>query len=164
MSGGNGKIGDWDRVERMLSQAGSKFKSNIQAATNKSGRLLERAIVGRIEDQKLSPALKDYYRRWKVKKGLSEQILIATGTLLQAIRYHMLAWNEGFVGVGRNVRGTIAWKGGRAASLINIAAVHEFGTRDGRVPARPYIGPALAENEDRIVRIYEEAVEKTFRQ
>jgi phage gpG-like protein len=157
MSVDNGKIGDWNRVEKMLASFGSRFQQNIQQATDRSGRILEAAMVSRIEQQKLSPPLKPKYKRWKIGKGYSEQILVMTGTLMQNIRYHRHNWSSGFVGVLRNV------KHSSGPSLVNIAAVHEYGTRDGRVPARPYMAPALKESEAQIRRQYEDAIERTFK-
>jgi phage gpG-like protein len=159
MGDGIQKFGDWARVERMLAQAGRKLQREVGRATDRNGRLLEAAMVNRIESQQLSPGLSEKYKAWKAKHGYSEQILILTGTLIASIRYHKKDWQGGFVGVLRNVMS----KGKKPVPLVNIAAVHEFGTSDGRVPARPYMAPAAVESEDQMVRNYEEAVEKVFK-
>ena len=141
-----------------LSEAGSKFQAEVEKATDRSGRLLEMTIVGHFEAQDLPwPPLDPKYLKAKVNQGYSEQILIRTGTLMQNIRYHKEDWTSGFVGVLRNVLTT------DGESLVNIAAVHEFGTSDGRIPARPFMAPSLEETKDEIVRNYEEAVERTFK-
>ena len=42
--------------------------------------------------------------------------------------------------------------------LVGIASVHEYGTDDGHVPARPYLGPTIDNNRARYVDQLEEAV------
>lgn len=54
--------------------------------------------------------------------------LVETGMLRDTIRYRLFA---GGVEVGTN-RFAGEWEGG--------AAVHQFGSRDGRIPARPFLG------------------------
>lgn len=34
-------------------------------------------------------------------------------------------------------------------STAELAAVHEFGTRDGHIPARPHVGPTFEQNRDK---------------
>jgi hypothetical protein len=78
----------------------------------------------------------------------------------------------------------------RPVGNVNVAAVHEFGasvskhatyTRGGfhkgdkkrrvtvkraakfKIPARPFVGPAAKETESQVVKLYEEAVEQTFK-
>jgi hypothetical protein len=154
---GSGKTGDWKKLERMLSEAGNKLKREIKAATDKSGRLIEAAIVGRLEQQKVGPPLSPRYLAAKVRAGYSEKILIRTATLMQNIRYQPRSWDEGYVGILRNV------KSSKGQDLVNIAAVHEFGAPGRGIPARPYIGPGGKESADQVVRNYEEAVERVFR-
>lgn len=155
--GESGKYGDWVKLERMLSEAGSKLKAEVKAATDKNGRLLEAAMVSRIEQQKLSPPLSPKYLKAKIRAGYSEKILIRTATLMQNIRYQPQSWNGGFVGISRNV------KSSKGADLVNIAAVHEFGAPSRNIPARPFIAPSATECEAQVVKNYEEAVERVFR-
>ncbi len=153
----SGKYGDWAKLERMLSEAGSKLKAEVKKATDKNGRLLEAAMVGRIEQQKLSPSLSPRYLKAKIRAGYSEKILIRTGTLMQNIRYQPKSWDGGFVGVLRGV------KANKGADLVNIAAVHEFGAPSVGIPARPFIMPSAKEHEAQVVRNYEEAIERVFK-
>lgn len=158
VAGRTGKIGDWEKLDRLLSGFGQRFKRNVRRATDKNGRLLESTVVGHFENQDLPwPSLTPGYRKRKIREGYSEQILIRTSTLSQNIRYHRQSWNEGFVGVARNVMTS------DGQSLVNIGAVHEFGTRDGRVPARPFVSPSLEECIPEMVRNWEDAVEATWR-
>lgn len=65
--------------------------------------------------------------------------LIDTGGLRRSISYRIIDGGAG-VEIGTN-RFSGEWKGG--------AAVHQFGSRDGRIPARPFIG--MSENDKRTV-------------
>ena len=56
--------------------------------------------------------------------------LIDTGQLKRSIRYRILNGGAG-VAIGTD-RFSGEWEGG--------AAVHQFGSRDGRIPARPFLG------------------------
>jgi hypothetical protein len=151
------KEGAWAEVAAMLAGVGEKFRQEVQQATDQSGALMEAEMVGRISRQELSPPLSPKYLARKIKRGLSEQILIATGTLMQNIRYHRKDWSGGFVGILRNVRHS------SGQSLVNIAAVHEYGTRDGRIPARPFAGPTAEKTCTQVIATYEAAIERVFR-
>ena len=52
---------------------------------------------------------------------------------------------------------------GDDVKLVSLAAVHEYGTLDGRIPARPFIAPVVARSEREIVENYQKAVEETFK-
>lgn len=63
--------------------------------------------------------------------------LVDTGLLQDTIRYQITAGGNG-VEIGTN-RFSGEWEGG--------AAVHQFGSRDGDIPARPFLG--LSANDER---------------
>lgn len=65
-----------------------------------------------------------------IKKVMGKKPLVASGQLAGSIRHQLLPGGTG-VEVGTN-RFADAWDGG--------AAVHQFGSRDGRIPARPFLG------------------------
>lgn len=65
-----------------------------------------------------------------VNKVMGKKPLVASGQLAGSIRHQLLPGGTG-VEVGTN-RFADAWDGG--------AAVHQFGSRDGRIPARPFLG------------------------
>lgn len=52
---------------------------------------------------------------------------------------------------------------GGTVKLVSLAAVHEYGTLDGRIPARPYIAPVVAKSEREIVENYQKAVDEAFK-
>lgn len=41
-------------------------------------------------------------------------------------------------------------KGGSSISVAQVAAIHEFGSSDGRIPQRSFMGSAIDENEGRL--------------
>ena len=151
------KTGDWDGFAKMLAEAGSKLRSNIQKATNTNGRLIEDRIEARIRSNQVTPATSEKFRKWKEKHGYSNTTLIMGGDLINAVKYDKKGWNEGFVGVNRNAESKDGTK------LASLAAVHEYGTLNGRIPARPYIAPVVAQSEREIVENYQKAVEETFK-
>lgn len=147
------KTGDWAGLERMLSEAGTKFKREVGAATDRCGRILQASIVSRIEGQKFSRPLSPLYLAQKIRRGLSEQILIATATLMSNIKYRRIDWSQGFVGVNRK----------EPKKGYDLGWIHEYGSRDGRVPARPFVEPGVKDVEDKIIKEYEDAIERTFK-
>jgi len=148
------KTGDWKKIERMLSGLGDRFKSQVKKATDKNGKLLEGAIVKRIEDQKMSgPELSPAYLAAKVRQGYSEKKLIRTGTLMGNIRYQSVNWDQGVVTVLRR----------EPKHGYDIGWIMEFGSRDGRVPPRPFVRPSLQECAPKMVTNYEDAVERAFK-
>jgi phage gpG-like protein len=157
MAGGNGKTGDWAKVERMFSGIGARFKANVEAATKKNGVLLKTLVIQRFEQQGPGwAAHKPAYAKRKAMRG-REQILIDTGQLMGSISSVYVAYNEGFVGVQKGATS----KGGQ--DMVNLAAVHEMGSPSRNIPARPFLAPAAKEGEAPMTRNYEEAVEKTFK-
>ena len=151
------KTGDWDGFAKMLAEAGAKFQKNVEAATNRNGRLLEGRIVERIQANQVSPATSAAFREWKAKHGYSVTTLVMTSTLMNAVKFDKRSWSEGFVGVYRNAENRDGTK------LASLAAVHEYGRLDGSIPARPFIAPVVARSEREIVANYQKAVEETFR-
>lgn len=76
------------------------------------------------------------------KKGatavMGKKPLVATGILQDTIGYNLI--NDGnSVEVGTN-RFAGEWTGG--------AAVHQFGSRDGKIPARPFLGVSPSDEAD----------------
>ncbi|MDV7402390.1 phage virion morphogenesis protein, partial [Arthrospira platensis SPKY1] len=93
---------------------------------------------------------KDLRKDGRVSKTAAPRLatkkpLVASGLLAEQIRWQLLP--GGGVAIGTN-RFAGAWPGG--------AAVHQFGSRDGRIPARPFLGLSSADRSaiDRIVRTH----------
>ncbi len=89
------------------------------------------------------------------RKG-SSKALIDTGFLMASITQRVTGATA-FVGLLR----TVVNKDG--TEIVNIGAVHEFGatikTKDGKtitIPARPFIGPTLSANKEKVEALYRE--------
>lgn len=149
-----GKFGDWENVERQLSEIGRNFTREMERTTDKLGHLFVGIIVRHFEAQDLPwKTLNEKYQRAKVMAGYSEQILIRTATLMNNINYQKLDAFTGYVGVIRK----------EPRKGYDLAWIHEFGTRDGRVPARPYMRPSAREFEPIMVAEYQAAVDRVFK-
>lgn len=76
------------------------------------------------------------------KKGAAvasnKKPLVATGILQDTIRHNLINGGDG-VEVGTN-RFAGEWDGG--------AAVHQFGSKDGKIPARPFLGISADDETD----------------
>ena len=76
------------------------------------------------------------------KKGAAvasnKKPLVATGSLQDTISYNLINGGDG-VEVGTN-RFAGEWDGG--------AAVHQFGSKDGKIPARPFLGISADDDTD----------------
>lgn len=151
------KTGDWDKLNRMLSQVGGKLKTNVRRATKQNAEDLIQAVSKAFDRQGPGwKSLKPGYAKAKARKGGHPGILDDTGSMRgKGLSGGVIDWNEGYVSVLRNVPG----KG----SMVNIAAVHEFGSRNGRIPARPFLMPAAKAWEPGAVKRYEDAVEAAFK-
>lgn len=157
------KTGDWDGFAKMLAEAGTKFKQNVAKATIDNCHLVKNAITSRIESNQVKPETGKPFKRWKEKHGFpSGNTLIMTSSLLNSITHEIRAWNEGYVGVNRNVEGK-SKDGGRTVPLINIAYIHEYGSSDGRIPKRPFIRPVAEQIGPKIVANYKKAIDETFK-
>lgn len=105
---------------------------------------MERIMVLHIQNQDLDhePLTARYLSR-KIAEGYSENILIRTGTALETIRVMQIDKDSYFVGWPRGIKE----KDGEE-EVFNIMAVHEFGSNDGTIPARPVVQPSLEELEE----------------
>lgn len=101
---------------------------------------LERIIVLHIQDQDLPwKKLDEKYRKRKIAEGYSEKILIRTGTALETVRVLKIDDNNYFIGWPRGVQHK---KGG---DMVQIMAVHEYGSNDGTIEPRPVVEPSVKE-------------------
>ena len=77
----------------------------------------------------------------KIKKGESENILVATSTYFQSITSYVKG-NTAYAGVKREARYT--GKDG-SEEIAKIAAIHEYGSESGNIPKRELWKPSLEE-------------------
>ena len=133
------KIGDWNLVNFATRNLSDDMQAASKIALRRIGSETEKRVVKRIVSQPSEwQPLKGQYLQRKEKEGYSNKILIQTGAMLQSITTDM-QYPRVFTGVKRGARNK---EGG---DLVNIAAVHEFGSQKRNIPARPMFGPIYRE-------------------
>lgn len=106
-----------------LEQITGSYVAYSNVKTRKEGRLRIGDKKGAFnKDGALSQRTRAKMESWKP--------LVDTGMLQDTIRYQLLPGGKG-VEIGTN-RFAGEWTGG--------AAVHQFGSKDGKIPARPFLG------------------------
>lgn len=135
------KIGDWDKVERLV----HALRPEMVAAKNESlarwGLKAEGLAKKHISSQDLGwKPLAASTISSKVRRGYSENILVMTSTYFQSIT----SWadkgaNTVYAGVKKEARSA------DGEQLWNIARIQEYGSYSGKIPARPLWQPVFAE-------------------
>lgn len=130
------KILNTDEVERAIEKYGAEALTKIKLTLRQAGALVEGVAKlniqrGRPEWPPLKPET--------VKRKKSSKPLIDTGTLLNSIT-HKIEGNACLVG----------------PFGVKYAVYQEFGT--SRIPARPFLRPALLENEEKIKALFKQAL------
>jgi phage gpG-like protein len=131
--------GKWDFVTRNLFIAAAALPKAIDTAVMQEAQAFRKEIVqgitkqapGGVPFRPLHPRTLAL-RRARGFKGT--KILIVTGDLRNSITAVRVSRGV-FVGILRSTR----HRGGDL--MVNVAAIHEFGSADGRIPARPYMEP-----------------------
>lgn len=155
---------DIDSLEQMFKRFGAIFKVQAQIAATKTSKKVAQEIVKEakeiLETQRYNwKPLKDYYKRWKIKEGLDERILIATGFYRDNIKW----WVDRAGNIHFGVRPKVIHKPS-GMPLWQLARIHEYGTR--RIPSRPLWRPLLSKhlrNNKRFANMYKRAVAKGMR-
>lgn len=160
------KYGDWDDLRKILDNMADERKlgQHLQTATEANAADAQREIVQGIQSQRWSdwPPLAESTVQSKLRQGRHKsaggiKTLIDTGQLINNITYKIQDGFTAVVGVMKGARR----KGGE--DLVNIAEVHEFGSRDGKIPARPYLMRGARAAQSRMINRWAEAVKKTWK-
>lgn len=156
----NKLTGDWKGVAEGLKSCNDAIRDGIKKATRKNAYILEAALVKHLQNQDLKwTALNPLYKKWKERSKLSNQILIATSTMMNSITTQMIDGDMGaFVGVLRTAAGRKRGKG-KAPKPVLLAAVHEYGIG---VPKRPLFAPTFKEKEKELSDNYTAAITKAI--
>lgn len=133
------RIGDWTRAGNLVNALRNEAIKSREIALKRMGLSAEKIAKQHISSQDLKWApLNADYKAAKVRKGMSENILVATSSYFQQIT----SWTaDGTVYVG--VKKVARNKSGQ--ELANIAAVHEYGSTTANIPARPLWRPTLSD-------------------
>lgn len=135
------KTGDWDKVAKLVGNLAYEMQQSSIISLKRFGLKAEGTAKQHMSSQDLGWAeLKPATLAAKLRKGLSNNILIATSDYFQAItswvdepEYTVYA---GVTKVAKNRDGDV---------IADIAAVHEFGSASGNLPARPLWQPTYKE-------------------
>lgn len=134
------RIGDWERVGNLVANINKEMVAARDLSLKRFGLKVEAVAKGHMSSQDLGwTPLKPLTVARKLSKGQSEDILIATSTYFQSIT----SWVDGdsvMAGVKK-----AAYSDDGKTELADIAAVHEFGSKSGKLPARPLWTPTFEE-------------------
>lgn len=135
------RTGDWGKVALLVNNIAREVNLAAIISVKRWSLKAEAIAKTHMSKQDLNwEPLKPSTIARKVRKGFSENILIETSTYFQSIT----SWADeaktiGYAGVRRKVMSE------DGEELADIAALHEFGSRSGNVPARPLWEPTLME-------------------
>lgn len=138
----NGMFGDWEVVGRWLNEKHKTFTDWGDEPMIKCAELYLKTIKQGIESQSFDwPPLSKQYLKMKIKAGYGTNILINTRSYLNGIVMTEMVKKKKtrsiFVGANPN-----AMHEPSGLPMSYIGAIHEYGTRNGRIPARPHYRPA----------------------
>jgi phage gpG-like protein len=119
MSGGSGLIGDWDKAIQLFGN--NPVKKAIDLARNQIGIAGASMVKKGIRDGAPGGKTFEPLSNWTKERKGSSKPLIDNGDLLGSVTHELNGNSDVWIGVKR----------GRAKNgqeIVNIAAVHEFGT------------------------------------
>lgn len=139
MSGEMRKVGDWAKVGAVIANLGMEMERARSLSLKRWGLKAEGLAKKHMSSQDLGwTALKAATISAKIRKGQSENILIATSDYFQAIT----SWADkerAYAGVKKQITNA------EGEVIADIAAIHEFGYEAGGIPARPLWQPVYEE-------------------
>lgn len=131
MSGAN-------ETQHRINQVVSGMGVAIRKTAFQEAHLLRRTIVMGIRKQAPGGETFEPLAPETIKRKGSSKALIDHGDLIRSVNVKEIGGGIAyFVGVHKEARSA------DGKSLANIAEVHEFGTRNKRIPARPYLRPSF---------------------
>lgn len=135
------RVGEWERVASLIDNLELEMqKARVQSI--KQWVLKAEGLAKKhIRSQDLGwAALKPATISAKIRKGYSENVLVATSSYFQSITSWVdISTMTGYAGVKKTA------KGPNGEEIADIAATHEFGSIAGGIPARPLWQPVFKE-------------------
>jgi len=132
-------VGDWQKVALLIQNMAMEMEKAKITSLQRFGLKMEEVVLNHISMQDMGwKPLDPKYIESKVRKGLSENILVATSDYFNAIQ----SWVDKdsqttYIGVKK---GKIDKDGNE---IGDIAQVHEYGSMSGKIPKRPLWEPSF---------------------
>jgi hypothetical protein len=145
--------GDWNALIKNLDSFQNRLNVSLDRANRAVATMYFHDVQGAWETSSLAGQwlpLDPSYLAGKIAKSLDRRTLIATRKALESL---------GFAGTALNLEIGVTAVSDEG---IPYMVVQEFGSNDGRIPARPLFGPIFELNLPRYVRVYGEAIEKVL--
>lgn len=129
-----------ERVGKMLTQMQNNYKIIGNQIVDTNAELFYDELMSVIEEQNFAPLSPEYAKR-KGLLGLDTRILIATSEYMSNIQIRQVRGIQGktarHVGVDSNTKHSDS-----GLTMSDLALIMEYGTSDGRIPARPHYSTA----------------------
>jgi len=163
MSKGKGfhKLGDWGKLKMASTSLAKDLKKAEVMALKKIGLKGETVAKEYILSQPSSwQPLNAEYKKWKEANKRSNKTLISSSSYLQSITHKIDA--RAMVAYAGVTKKTTHKESKRP--MMDIAKVHEFGSKGQGIPARPVWRPTLALVKKWILdsRVVEKEIKKQF--
>lgn len=141
------RVGDWNRVTALIGNLANEMQQARTISLQRWGLKAEGLAKNHIRDQDLSwTKLKAETIATKIRKGYSDNILVMTSDYFQAITSWVYDKEVALAGVKKVAVNS------EGQQIADIAAVHEFGSNSGNIPARPLWQPVFAETMEWYVK------------
>jgi hypothetical protein len=133
------KVGDWENIKSLVNNMHKDLEASRLIALKRWGLLAEGIAIKHISSQDLNwEALQPSTISGKVRLGYSENILVRSSTYFSSITSYVRK-DTALAGVKKEAKYADGEK------VANIAAIHEYGSPDRNIPARPLWEPTLNE-------------------
>jgi hypothetical protein len=145
---------DWNALIKNLDSFQNRLNVSLERANRAVATMYFHDVQGAWETSSLAgqwQPLNAAYLAGKIAKSLDRRTLIASRKALESL---------GFDGTALNLE--IGVTAVSDKTNTPYMQVQEFGSSDGRIPARPLFGPVFELNLPRYVRVYGEAIEKVL--
>jgi hypothetical protein len=144
-------LGDWRGVIRSFQTINSRMQTSLQNANKVVAVMYFHDVQGAWQSQEFAstwqPLNPDYLAQ-KIAEQLDRRTLIRTGEALESLGVEIEGDLDIVVGV------TVESDDGEPYMVTQ-----EFGSSDGRIPARPLFFPVLEAQQMRYIRVFVEAIE-----
>lgn len=137
----DGLFGDWEKCGRWFTEKSKTMDKFGNAPMLECAEYFIRNLKENIENQSFSWApLSAAYLQYKKEAGLGTLTLIETRSYLEGLKVSTVEKTSNgyrvFAGADPD-----AIHDPSGLPMAYLGSIHEYGTRDGRIPARPHIRP-----------------------